>query len=201
MIATPTARRVLQLQTLTIAWMSVEATVSLWAAWQAGSLALAAFGGDSGVELASAAVVLARFQRPRLIDERTAARIAGALLLVVAVFVIAGAVADLKGWREPHASPVGIVLLIAAAVIMPWLARRKRELAATTGSAALKADATQSALCAYLAWIALAGLVVNAWWTAPWADSVAAIALVPLIVIEGWRAIRHARLCQDCCHT
>ena len=34
-----------------IAWMSVEAAISLFAAWRARSPALLAFGGDSAVEL------------------------------------------------------------------------------------------------------------------------------------------------------
>jgi len=34
---------------------------------------------------------------------------------------------------------------------MPWLASQKRRLAAITASAALKADAAESALCGYLA--------------------------------------------------
>ena len=41
---------------------------------------------------------------------------------------------------------------------MPWLAKQKRQLSAATGSAALRADAAESAVCGYLALIALAGL-------------------------------------------
>lgn len=196
---TDTSRRVQRLQLLTLAWMSAEAAVALWAAWQARSVALAAFGGDSLVEWASAAVVFGRFHRPGLVTERVAARIAGGLLLGLAACVVLVSASSLLGTHEPQPSPVGIVLLGLAAVVMPWLAREKRVLAATTGSAALRADATESALCGYLAWIALGGLVVNAWWSLPWADSVAALALAPLIGREGWSAIRGATLCHDCC--
>jgi hypothetical protein len=52
------SRRVLQLQVLTIAWMTVEAVVSLGSAWSSHSPALFAFGGDSFIELLSATVVL-----------------------------------------------------------------------------------------------------------------------------------------------
>ena len=44
--------------------MSVEVVVSLGAAWMAHSPALLGFGGDSAVELLSAAVVLWRFSSP-----------------------------------------------------------------------------------------------------------------------------------------
>src|SRR6266478_3667994 len=57
-------RRVLRIQALTLIWMSIEALVSLGAAWTARSPALLAFGGDSAVELLSAAVVFRRFYAP-----------------------------------------------------------------------------------------------------------------------------------------
>ena len=57
-------RRIHRIQTITIAWMSVEAVVALTAAWRAHSPALAAFGGDSAIELLSAGVVLWRFRSP-----------------------------------------------------------------------------------------------------------------------------------------
>src|SRR2546430_14256306 len=72
------SRRVLRLQVLTIAWMAVEAVVSLAAAWNSHSPALFAFGGDSLVELLSAAVVFWRFRVE--LNEARAARIAGAFL-------------------------------------------------------------------------------------------------------------------------
>ena len=81
---------------------------------------------------------------------------------------------------------------------MFWLGSRKRSLAAVTSSAALKADAAESALCGYMAWIALSGLAVNAIWHKPWADPVAALALIPLMLREGWQAIHASRLGCGC---
>jgi divalent metal cation (Fe/Co/Zn/Cd) transporter len=51
------------------------------------------------------------------------------------------------------------------------------------------AAAAQSALCAYLSLIALAGLAVNAIWHVKWADPTAALAVLPLIVCEGREAM------------
>ncbi len=62
--ALETKRRIVRIQALTLVWMSVEAVVSLGAAWMARSPALLGFGGDSAVELMSAAVVLWRFHSP-----------------------------------------------------------------------------------------------------------------------------------------
>jgi len=185
------SRRILHLQVFTMVWMVVEAAVSLFAAWRAHSPALLGFGGDSAIELLSAAVVFWRFRSnssPEL-AERYAARIAGALLIVLALFVAITSALSLSGHREPQASRLGIAVLLLAAVIMPWLAREKRKLATATSSAALRADAAESALCGYLAWIALAGVLLNALWAKSWADPLAALLLIPLILREGWEAL------------
>jgi divalent metal cation (Fe/Co/Zn/Cd) transporter len=189
------SRRVLRLQVLTIAWMTVEAVVSLAAAWNSHSPSLFAFGGDSLVELLSAAVVFWRFRFD--LKEARAARIAGTLLFILAGLVALTSVLNFLGYREAQRSFVGIGILLAAAVGMPWLAARKRHLAAITLSAALKADAAESALCAYMAWIALAGLVVNTIWGKLWADPLAALALTPLILREGWKSFHSSKLCCD----
>ena len=190
------SRRVLRLQVLTIAWMTVEAVVSLAAAWNSHSPALFAFGGDSLVELLSAAVVFWRFRFE--LNEARAARIAGVLLFMLAGLVALTSLLNFLGYREAQQSFVGIGILLAAAVGMPWLAARKRQLAAITSSAALKADAAESALCAYMAWIALAGLAVNAIWGKSWADPLAALALTPLILREGWEAFQSSKLTCGC---
>ena len=192
------ARRAIRIQALTLIWMSVEAMISLGAAWTARSSALLGFGGDSAVELLSAAVVFRRFYHPSQEGkaEERAARIAGGLLFVLAGFVVLASVLALLGHVEARPSPIGIVLLVLAAIAMPWLAKQKRQLSAATASAALRADAAQSAVCGYLALIALAGLVANAIWRVSWADPIAALALLPLIVREGWEAMKG----RPCCH-
>jgi divalent metal cation (Fe/Co/Zn/Cd) transporter len=178
--------------------MTVEAGVSLGAAWAARSPALLGFGGDSAVELLSAAVVLRRFCLPS--DEghaeERAARIAGGLLFALAAFVAFTSVLTLLGRVHARPSPIGITLLILAAVFMPWLAKQKRQLSAATGSAALRADASESGVCGYLALIALGGLAVNAIWRVTWADPIAALALLPLIVREGWQAMKGEPCCD-----
>ncbi len=179
--------------------MSVEAAVSLGAAWAARSPALLGFGGDSAVELLSAAVVLRHFYivRSARVEGRTA-KIAGGLLFVLAAFVLLASVLALLGHVEPRPSKAGIVLLILAAAAMPWLAREKRRLSGETGSAALRADAAESAVCGYLALITLAGLVVNAIGGVRWADPLAALLLLPLILHEGWEAMKGKPCCGAC---
>src|SRR5664279_5219898 len=90
-----TLHRIRQIQTITIAWMSAEAVVSLSAAWMAHSPALLAFGGDSAIELLSAVVVYWRFHsRWHETSERLAARITGGLL-----FALGSMWRRLRPWR------------------------------------------------------------------------------------------------------
>jgi divalent metal cation (Fe/Co/Zn/Cd) transporter len=112
-------------------------------------------------------------------------------------FVATTSVASQLGYNEPELTILGIAILVAAAAVMPWLAKEKRRLSAATGSAVLRADAAQSALCAYLSLIALAGLAINAVWHLKWADPTAALAVLPLIVWESREAM-HGKACGCC---
>jgi divalent metal cation (Fe/Co/Zn/Cd) transporter len=190
-------RHAARLQILTIVWMSVEAIVASTAAWTARSPALLGFSGDSAIELFSAIIVLWRFRAKSdlAVAEQLAARVAGGLLFVVAAFVIVSSGLSLLGYREAQPSIIGIIVLIVAAIGMPWLASQKRKVATQVASAALRADATESAVCGYLSLIALAGLLANAIFHAPWADPIAALALVPLIAREAWQAVHASRHC------
>jgi divalent metal cation (Fe/Co/Zn/Cd) transporter len=190
-------RRAQRLQLLTIIWMTAEAIVALASAWIARSPALLGFGGDSAIELLSAIVILWRFrsvmEAESMRGEKTAARVAGALLFLVAAFVLVTSSLAFLGHEEPRPSFVGIALLMVAAFGMPWLAREKRKLGTQLSTASLNADAAQSSLCGYLSWIALAGLLANAVLGRSLADPIAAMILVPFIVKEGWEAIRASR--------
>ncbi len=191
--------RIRWIQKVTILWMTIEAGVSLCAAWLARSPALLAFGGDSAIELASAMVVLWEFnQRSESQGVKPqAAKVAGALLIVLAVYVALLSTLGMMRHDGPRPSKLGIAILIAAAGLMPLLAHQKRRLSAATGSATLRADAAQSSLCAYLSLIALVGLATNAFWHIPWADPLAALAITPLILWEAKESFR-GKFC-DCC--
>jgi divalent metal cation (Fe/Co/Zn/Cd) transporter len=191
-------RRVIWVQAITIGWMTVEAIFALAAAWHAHSPALLAFGGDSAIELLSAVVVYRRFRSKwHETSEHLAARITGGLLFALATYAALIATLALLGHHEVRPSFLGIVVLVVAAIAMPLLAQQKRRLSTLTASAALRADAAESALCGYLSIIALAGLVANAFWGITWADPVAALCLIPLVAREGWQALK-GKPC-DCC--
>jgi divalent metal cation (Fe/Co/Zn/Cd) transporter len=189
-------RRGRRLAYLSVASTVVEAGVALYAGIEAGSTALLGFGVDSLIEVFSAAVVLWRLlpgehgQR----RERMATRLAGASLLALAVYVTVAAAITLVQRHSlelrPQPSKLGLGMALVSIVVMQWLARGKRRVAAELESTAVQADAVQSQICSYLAAILLVGLGLNAlfgWW---WADPLAALAMVPLIVTEGLEAWR-----------
>ncbi len=192
----PLAASVRMLQLLTVGWMSVELLVSLVTGIRAHSVSLIAFAGDSGVELLSALVVLWRFRLGPHV-EKTAARINAGLLYALAAYIVVMSVLNLLGkGPKPKPSLIGIALLVSAALIMPLLGTYKKRLALATRSSALKADAAQSNLCAYMSWIALSGLVINALWKVAIADSIAALLLLPIILLEA-NETRKGEIC-DC---
>jgi len=148
----------------------------------------------------SALVVLWRFRTHASEHaEQRAGHIAGGLLLALIAYVTLASVMSLLGYSEPRTSYLGMAVLVGAAIVMPILAREKRRFSALTGSAALRADAAQSALCAYLSIIVLLGLAVHAVWHVSWADPLAALVITPLIAFEAVEALR-GKAC-GCCPT
>jgi len=198
-------RRGMVLEYATVAYNSLEGVIAVGAGVIAGSVALIGFGFDSGIEVISGLTLLWRLnadvnetKRERV--EQIALRIVGASFLLLASYVAFDAAESLIRRETPDESMVGIVLAAVSLIVMPLLARSKRRVARAINSAALQADATQTELCTYLSAILLAGLVLNAllgWW---WADPVAALVMVPIIVREGFEGIRGDRCDDDCGH-
>jgi divalent metal cation (Fe/Co/Zn/Cd) transporter len=188
---------VLWLQAVTLSWMLIECGASLWAAAAAHSTALLAFGSDSLVELLSATVVLVQYVSPASISQRTAGRIAAVLLFLLALIVASTALLSWAFRVRPETSRLGMIVTTCALIAMPALAWLKRRDARRTNNVALAADAVQSATCAYLALITLAGLAANAAFHIPWFDSLAALLAVPSLLSEG-RSAWQGHACGCC---
>jgi divalent metal cation (Fe/Co/Zn/Cd) transporter len=102
-------------------------------------------------------------------------------------------VSELVLSEEPDTSTVGVVLSIVSLVAMPSLAYAKQRTGRALGSRALEADAVETWVCAYLSLALLAGVGLHSafgWW---WADPVGALAMVPVIVWQGWETLEAAR--------
>jgi divalent metal cation (Fe/Co/Zn/Cd) transporter len=186
-----------RLEYFTIGWNLVEAVVGIGAGWLAGSIALVGFGADSVIESLSGGVLLWRLAAPHEDEsrERLASRLVGVSFFLLAAYVLYESAASLLRREAPASSWVGIGLAAVSLVVMPLLARAKRRVASAIQSRALVADSRQTDLCAVLSAILLGGLGLNAllgWW---WADPLAALAMVPLIALEGRKAWQQKHCC------
>lgn len=189
--------RVFWIQGITLIWMLVEFGVAAYAAISSRSPAMFAFGSDSLVELLSAVLVLLQWTPRFSVSEAKATRVSAILLFALALAVMGIAAASLLFRHEPATSMSGIAITMAALIAMPVLATLKKREAKRSGNRALAADAVQSATCAYLAAIALAGLVLNMLFHIAWFDSVAALVCVPILIKEG-RSAWQGQHCGCC---
>jgi divalent metal cation (Fe/Co/Zn/Cd) transporter len=197
-------RRGLWLNYLTIGYNTIEAVVSLAAGLVAGSVALIGFGVDSAIEVTASLAAQWRLRSDLHLDrrervERLTSRVIGGSFLALAAYVAIDSVTTLWQREAPRPSLLGLIILALSALVMPVLARAKRNVAQGLESRALKAEAMQTSVCAYLSVIALAGVALNTflgWW---WADPAAALLMVPLITREGLEGLRGSPACGDCC--
>jgi divalent metal cation (Fe/Co/Zn/Cd) transporter len=83
---------------------------------------------------------------------------------------------------------------------MPLLSRAKREVGRALNSGAMMTDATQTDFCMYQAGIVLFGLVVHATFGIAWADSVAALVMVPFLLRAGLLSMRGEAYCGHHSH-
>jgi divalent metal cation (Fe/Co/Zn/Cd) transporter len=187
-------RRGVVLEGLTVGYNALEGVVAIAAGLAAGSVALTGFGIDSVIEVASGGLLWWRLRaelRSSVVGptaEARSARWAGILLLALALYIVVESARRLITRDRPEESLVGIVLMVLSLIVMPLLARAKLRMAQALDSRALRADAQETIVCAWLSLTTLIGLGLNAalgWW---WADPVAALAMVPLIVREGLEA-------------
>ncbi len=194
------------IEVVTIAWMTIEASIAITVGYMTRSVSLQGFGIDSVIELIAGGILLWRLlveQRGGTTNaieqaERRAAWVTALSLFALAIYIVGDSTFALIIQSRPEASWWGVGLAIAAAIFMPVLWQGKLRVARHIGSAALKADAACSATCAYMAFTLLAGLLLNrflGWW---WADPLAALVLVYFIVREGREALHEARTGETC---
>jgi divalent metal cation (Fe/Co/Zn/Cd) transporter len=195
------ARKGKRLEYFTIVWNCLEGLIAVSAGALAGSISLIGFGVDSFIEVTSGSALLWRMSmdadthRREYIERRTL-RVVGACFLALAAYVAYEAVRDLIGQEPAAHSLAGILLACVSLVVMPMLSKAKRRVGAAMHSRAIQADATQTEFCTYLSAILLGGLLLNSLWGWWWADPVAALIMVPIIVKEGIDGLRGDPCCD-----
>jgi divalent metal cation (Fe/Co/Zn/Cd) transporter len=194
-------RRALRPEYFTVGWNVIEAVVAIGAGIIAGSVALIGFGVDSAVEVISAVGLLWRLRKAgpeatvaeESAAERRALYIVAATFFLLAAYIAFEAGSALLERGAPDRSTVGLVLSVLSLVIMPLLAWWKQRTGRQMGSRALVADAAETWVCSYLSLALLAGVGLHAlfgWW---WADAVGALAMLPVILWQGWETLGEAR--------
>ena len=193
--------RALWLERLTIVWNVAEAVIAIGAGWLAGSIALVGFGLDSIIETIAALALYRRLRAEQAgateeeaeAHERRALWIVGVTFFLLSGYIVFEAASTLWTKEPPEVSRVGIILAAVSLAVMPALAIAKHRAGQALDSRALVADAKETFVCSYLSLTLLAGLGLNAlfgWW---WADPVAALAMLPPVIREGWEALTEAR--------
>jgi divalent metal cation (Fe/Co/Zn/Cd) transporter len=177
-------------------WHLLEAGVGLWSGIGAGSVALIGFGLDSLLELAAGAILIWRLQTEwqdkdeESTAERKAHKLVGITFFVLAGYIFLQSVATLLGYfPEPQETTAGLILIVASAVVMTVLYFKKMTIAEKISSRALRAEAKETLVCDLQDLTVLIGLGANflfGWW---WADPLAALALIPFLVKEGWEGV------------
>jgi len=197
----PGLQRAVRVEWFTVVWMTIEAVVAIVAGLLARSLLLTAFGLDSVIELITGSVLLWRLrveasgtatEGVRATESR-AQLVTAIALVLLCLYVLATAVADLLGVTQSEGSTIGILISLSAAVVMPWLAWIKRRLANQLESEALHNDAASSLTCGYMAATVLVGVVCTTLFKSWWAEGVAALLFLVWLVRETREAIEEVR--------
>ncbi len=194
-------RRGVRLEVFTVAWNVVEAAVAIGVGIAVGSVALVGFGADSGIEVISAIALLWRLLRagPHAnvseegAAERKALYLVAATFFLLALYIIYEAVGSLLSGEGPETSIVALALSAVSLIVMPVLAYLKGRTGREMGSRALVADSAETWVCSYLSMVLLLGVGLNAafgWW---WADPLGALAMLPVILWQGWETLSEAR--------
>lgn len=114
-------------------------------------------------------------------------------MLAIGAYVALASMTSLVGLSDrPQISRLGLALVAASVIAVPLVSMAKRRVAQALSSPALKADAAESSLCAYLSGVVLLGPGANSlfgWW---WMDPAAALGVAILAFRDGWEAWRGA---------
>jgi divalent metal cation (Fe/Co/Zn/Cd) transporter len=182
--------RVRALVLMGLAWHAMEAVVALIAGFSAASASLIGFGADATVETMGGLVVMWRFSRSRALSpraERAAQRLLAASYGLIAGYVAIESTGSLITAERPDGSAAGIVLAVAALLIMPRLRDAKARVGEQLGSSVVRREGVENMMCAYLSVALLLGLGLNAavgWW---WADPAAGYVVAAIACAGGWR--------------
>jgi divalent metal cation (Fe/Co/Zn/Cd) transporter len=159
-------------------------------------LSLLGFGFDAAIDAAASVVLVWRFQierdHPARAEraERLAERAIGAVLVLLAAYLGVNVVGALTAGAHPEATTTGLVISLTSIAVLPFLAALKYRVARALDSRALRADSVLTGVAAVLALLSVLGFVLTEVFALAWADPVAALVVVAILVREGLSAFR-----------
>ncbi len=134
-------QRGLLLEYLAMAWDVVGTAIVIVAVLRAGSAALAGFGPDRLIEISASSIVIWQLRGAQQGRERTALRLIGAAVFMLAAYVLAQSAWVLLTGQRPGASLSGIVWLAATVMVMLLLAWVKPVTGRRFGNSVLQTEA------------------------------------------------------------
>jgi len=185
-------RRGLQLEFATLGWNVIGCVILAAAAISADSVALAAFGIDSFIEIIASTVVVWQLRGADVeVRTRPALRIISVAFALLAIYISAQSVLALVGASgHPDHSILGVVWLALTVAAMLTLAYCKADTGRRLENPVLRTEARITLIDGALAAAVLTGVLLNIAAGLWWADPLAAL----VVVFYGARESRHAWL-------
>jgi divalent metal cation (Fe/Co/Zn/Cd) transporter len=195
-------RRALALSVLSIVINGIAGGTAVAAGLKSGSLSLVGFGFDAAIDSAASIALVWRFsieaREPHRAErvEKVAEGVVGAVLLVLAAYLVISALRALDSQAHPEPTLVGTVLLVLSLLVLPPLALAKYRVARKLESGALRADSLLTGIAALLALISLVGLGLSEALGLTWADALGALLVAVILMREGWGSLQATRKTQ-----
>jgi len=168
----------------------------------AGSISLVGFGIDSFIEVTSGSVLLWRMsvdanEGDRERNEKRALKVVGICFSALAAYIAYESIADLWLRRAPEHSVPGMILACVSLVVMPLLARAKRESDTPSVVPRCTRRETDGVLHLSFGYPSCRSAFERSFglW---WADPVAGIIMVPIIAKEGLEGYREKPAMARC---
>ena len=187
-------------ETVSLVYNICEVIVSVTVGIMTGSSALISWGLDSTVEGGSAATMIWRLHGEEAginpdglrYRKKIALSVISAAFWIVVAFILYEAYTKFQEQSAPSFSAFGIGILVLSLFVNPLLAWGKSHYGSKLEAKTLKYDAKDTLICQYQTIVVLVGLALVetlGWW---WADPVAALAIIPYVAWEGFKAGRDA---------
>ena len=183
-------KKALFFEYLTIVWNVLEGIVCISIGVLSGSIALVAYGLESGIEVFASSIVVWDLKGAKKGREKVALMLIGGAYFLASIYIAVEALTSLAAHKHPDTSIPGIIFIIVTIFVMVSLGLIKSSIGKKMKSETVLADAKFTLIDGGLAAAVLLGLVLNAmfgWW---WADQLMALILAIVAFKEGIEEFR-----------